>query len=123
MIADMIALRQAGKALFSQVTLHGQLARIEWAEEKNRLLKIFVAALLGFACLLCIMLFAGVLALLFSWATEYRIPVLILMLVLYGIGAGMAWKHMQYLTAQSDRSFSATRDELAADADLFKSKL
>jgi uncharacterized membrane protein YqjE len=123
MIADMIALRRACRALFSQAALHGQLARIEWAEEKNRLLKIFVAALLGFACLLCIMLLTAVLALMFSWATEYRIPVLILMIVLYGIGAGMAWKRLQYLIAKGDQTFAATLDELAADANLFKSHL
>lgn len=123
MIADMIVLRQAGKALFSQATLHGQLARIEWAEEKNRLLKMFIAALCGFACLLCIMLFSGVLVLVLSWTTEYRIPVLILMIVFYGLGAAMAWKHLQCLMAQGDQAFAATRDELAADANLLKSIL
>jgi len=123
MIADMIALRLAGRALFSQVTLHGQLARIEWAEEKNRLQKMFVASLLGFACLLCVMLFFGVLVLLLSWSTEYCIPVLILIIVFYGIGAGMAWRRFQYLFSQGDQTFAATRNELAADAALFKSSL
>ncbi len=123
MIADMIALRQASKALFSQASLHGQLAQIEWAEEKNRLLKLFVAALCGFACLLCVMLFSGVLVLVLSWKTEYRIPVLILMIAFYGLGAGMAWRHLQYLMTQGDQAFAATREELAADAALFKSKL
>lgn len=121
MIADMIALRLAGRALFSQVTLHGQLARIEWAEEMNRLQKMFVAALLGFVCLLCAMLFSGVLVL--SWLTEYRIPVLIFMIASYGIGAGMAWQRFQCLFSQSDKTFAATRNELAADAALFKSRL
>jgi len=123
MIADMIALRLAGRALFSQATLHGQLARIEWAEEKIRLQKMFVTTILGFVCLLCAMLFSGVLVLLLSWSTEYRIPVLILMITFYGIGAGMAWHRLQYLISQGDQTFAATRNELAADAALFKSSL
>ena len=47
-------LRSAGGSLFTQVALYGQLARVEWAEEKNRLLKMLVVALLGFASLLCV---------------------------------------------------------------------
>ena len=35
----------------------------------------------------------------------------------------MAWKRLQYLTTQDAQAFSATRDELAADANLFKSNL
>jgi len=123
MIADMIALRLAGRALFSQVTLHGQLAQIEWAEEKIRLQKMFVSALLGFVCLLCVMLFSGVLVLLLSWSTDYRIPVLVLIIASYGVGVGMAWKRFQYYFSQSDQTFAATRNELAADAALFKSSL
>lgn len=49
-------LRSAGGALFDQVALHGQLARLEWDEEKNRLLKMLAGAVLGLACLLCVML-------------------------------------------------------------------
>ena len=55
-------LRSAGGALLDQVALHGQLAQVEWGEEKNRLLKMLVGALLGFACLLCVMLSLGALA-------------------------------------------------------------
>ena len=123
MIADMIALRLAGKALFSQATLHGQLALIEWAEEKNRLLNLFMMVLLGFACLLCVMVFVGVLALRLSWATAYCIPILMLMIAIYGLGIGMAWRRFQHFYAQGSQAFSASRDELAADAALFKSKL
>ena len=33
-------LRSAGAALFTQASLHGQLARVEWAEAKTRLLGV-----------------------------------------------------------------------------------
>jgi hypothetical protein len=52
-------LSSAGGALFDQVALHGQLAQVEWGEEKNRLLKMLVGAVLGFASLLCVMLSLG----------------------------------------------------------------
>ena len=52
-------LRSAGDALFDQALLYGRLLRIEWAEEKKRLLTMFMVTLLCFACLLCLMIFAG----------------------------------------------------------------
>ena len=51
--------RSAGKAILAQAALHGQLARVEWAQEKDRLAKMLVIALLGFAAVLCVMLFTG----------------------------------------------------------------
>src|SRR5579862_5156150 len=68
-------LQSAGGALLDQLILHGELARVEWVEEKNRLLQMLVGAILGFACLLCIMLSAGGLLLALCWETAYRIPV------------------------------------------------
>jgi hypothetical protein len=56
-------LRSAGGALFDQLALHGQLAQVEWIEERTRLLKMLVGALLGFACFLCLMLSVGALLL------------------------------------------------------------
>jgi uncharacterized membrane protein YqjE len=67
-------LRSVGGALFDQVALHAQLAQVEWVEEKNHLLKVLVGAVLGFACLLFIMLSTGVLVMALCWETAYRIP-------------------------------------------------
>jgi uncharacterized membrane protein YqjE len=116
-------LRSAGKPLFAQAALHGQLARIEWAEEKNRLIKMLVFALLGFASLLCVMMFLGVLVLVISWDTMYRIPAAVALVVIYGLAAGIVWRRFQNLSAQSSKAFAATREEIAADLDLLKSKL
>jgi len=123
MIADMVALRLAGKTLVNQLSLHGQLAQIEWAEEKNRLLKMFIIALVGFACLLCFMLFAGFLGLMLSWASVYRIPVIILMITIYGFGVFVSWHKFKKLSVQGDQAFLATRDEIASDLAIFRRAL
>ncbi len=115
-------LRSAGGALLAQANLHGQLARVEWAEEKNRLLKMHLVTLLGFACLLCVMLFTGALVLAFSWETAYRIPAVAALIALYGLGVGIAWRRFQALSALSSQSFAATREEFAADMALLKSR-
>jgi uncharacterized membrane protein YqjE len=116
-------LRSAGKALFSQAALHGQLAGVEWAEEKQRWLKMLAVTLLGYACLLCAMLSAGALVLALCWETAYRIPAVTSLILLYGVGVGIAWRRFQALSALSAHTFAATREELAADMALLKSRL
>lgn len=116
-------LRSASGALFAQAALYGELAQVEWAEEKNRLRNMLLLTLLGFACLLCALLFAGVLLLVLSWDTGYRIPALLSLIALYALGLGIAWRRFQALSALSSQCFAATREELAADMALIKSKL
>jgi len=116
-------LRSAGAVLFSQAALHGQLARVEWAEEKTRLLQMLVVGLIGFASVLCVMLLVGALVLAFSWDSAYRIQAVIALVVAYGLVAGFAWSRLKALSARSSQAFAATREELAADMALLKSKL
>ena len=91
-------LRSAGGALLTQVSLHGQLASVEWEEEKTRLLKMLVVLLLGFACLLCFMLFTSALVLAFTWATAYRIPAVLGLIAIHALGCGLAWQRFQALS-------------------------
>ena len=116
-------LRTAGRALFAQAALHGQLLGVEWAEEKNRLLKMLLATVLGFACLLCVMLFSGMLLLTISWDTGYRIPILAALIVVYGFGMTAAWRRFKTLSELGGNAFSATREELSADVALIRRKL
>jgi len=116
-------LRSAGGALISQATLHGQLARVEWAEEKARLKNMIITALSGFACLLCFMIFFGVLVIAFSWDTPYRIAAVAILTAVYGFAGFMAWRRLDALSALSAQAFAATREEIAADLALIKSKL
>jgi uncharacterized membrane protein YqjE len=116
-------LRSAGGALFAQAALHGQLARVEWAEEKRRLGQMLIVTLLGFVCLLGAMLLVTALVLALSWETAYRIPVLIALIAVHVLGTAIAWRRFQALSALGCRAFAATREELAADIALLKSKL
>lgn len=116
-------MRSAGKALLGQAGLYGQLARLEWAEEKSRLAKMLAAGAVVFACLLCFMLFAGLLAVALSWNTPYFIAVIVLMIALYAAGLGVAFYILQSQASLGRQSFSATREEFAADIALIKSKL
>jgi uncharacterized membrane protein YqjE len=116
-------LHSAGGALLDQLALHGQLAQVEWVEEKDRLLKMLVRAVLGLACLLCVMLSVGGLVLALCWETVYRIPAAAALVSLYGLGAGFAWRSFSALSELSGQSFAATRVELAADLALLRSKL
>lgn len=116
-------LRSAGRALFAQAALHGQLVWLEWAEEKQRLLHILLTTLFGFACLLCVMLLGNALVLTLSWTTAYRIHALLGLLCLHSFAVVIAWRHLHNLLGRSSASFAATRAELAADIALIKSTL
>jgi uncharacterized membrane protein YqjE len=116
-------LRSAGKTLFSQVGLHAQLAHVEWEEEKNRLLRMMLVLLLGFAATLCVMVFVGALVLAVSWETAYRIPASIALIAFYTLGVVIAWRRLQTLSALSGQAFAATREEIAMDIAMIRSKL
>jgi uncharacterized membrane protein YqjE len=116
-------LRSAGGALLAQATLHGQLARVEWEVEKQRLLKLLCVSLLGFSCFLCLVFFIGVAVLACSWDTAYRLHAMAGLIVVYGAGASIALYRIKNLLALGSQAFAATRAELAADVALIKSTL
>jgi len=116
-------LRSGGGALLVQALLHGQLARIEWQEEKQRLLQLLAITLLGFACLLCVLLFAGGFLLAATWDTAWRLPALAGLVLFYGAATALAWRRFQRLAALGDHAFAGLREELAADAALLRSNL
>jgi uncharacterized membrane protein YqjE len=117
------ALRSAGKPLFVQLALHGQLLRIELAEERNRLLKMVAATLVCFIGLLCTLILAGVVALAFTWDTPYRIPAAIAVVGVFVLVTGLAWWRLRVLAARGRQSFAATREEIAADLALLRSRM
>lgn len=113
-------LRSAGGELLVQASLYARLAQVEWEEERRRLQKMLLVSLIGFACLLCLMLFVGALVMLLAWDSGYRIPAMLAVMLLYGIGLGVAFYSLKRLSARSRDAFAATREELAADIALFK---
>jgi len=116
-------LRSASGALVAQLGLHGQLACVEWADEKKRLAGMLIAGLLGFACLLCVLLFAGALSLAFSWDTPYRGVVAVAVMATYALATGVAIYRLTTLMALGVNSFAATREELAADIAMIRARL
>ncbi len=116
-------LRKAGGSLLVQGSLHGQLMRLEWAQEKERVLKMLLVTLLGFSCLICAMLVLGALALLLSWDTAYRIHVLVALAAMYFGTTWYCWWQFQRLSAASPQAFAATRAELDADMEMLRNSL
>ena len=115
-------LHAAGGALLTQAMLHGQLARVEWAQERSRMLKMLAVTLLGFAGLLCALLFTGALILALAWDSGYRIPALLALVLAYGLATGIAWRRLRTLSAQGEYSFAETREQLSADLALIRSE-
>ena len=118
---DIIRLLRSASS--AQAVLHSQLAQVEWAIEKNRLFQMLLTTLLGFACVLCLLIFGGVLVVVCSWETPYRIHAIVALMVIYALGLAFACYRFKTLSALSSQAFLATREELAADIALIKSKL
>lgn len=116
-------IRSAGGALLTQSGLHAELLRVEWQETRVRLLKMLVASLLGFACLLCLMLASGAVLVAACWSTPFRLPAIAVLFALYATGAVIGWRRFQVQFALSAEGFAATRAELSADLALLRSQL
>ena len=116
-------LQPAGGALIEQLALYRQLLAVEWEQERSRLLQLMLAALQGFACLLCLLLATGAVVIAVCWATPYRIAALVAVPGAYALGAGLAWRRVRSVAARGRQSFMATRTELAADLELLRSRL
>jgi len=116
-------LRALAKILFVQLELHGKLAKVEWAEEKNRLQQLFTMAGVGFACLLCALLFAGVFVVALGWDSDYRLVTIAAMFGLYSLGLAYCIYRISVLAARGAITFAATREEIAADLALIRSQL
>ena len=116
-------LRSAGPALLAQAGLHGDLIRVEWAAEKERIVRLVAAAFIALVALLCVLLTVGALVLAFSWDTPYRAAVAVGLVLVYAAVAAIAWQRFKFHTSRGSESFAATREELAADMALIRSHL
>lgn len=105
--------------LFRQTRLQGELLKLEWAEEKNRLLQMLLSLLIGLTFLICALGCLSVLVMALFWDSPYRIPALLLLIGMHTLGLVLAWRRFQALSARSTNAFAATREELAADIALF----
>jgi uncharacterized membrane protein YqjE len=97
------------------LSLHLQLARVEWAQERQRLEQAFSARLIRFACLLSSVLFVSALALALAWDTPYRIPVAVALAIAHGSVTVMAWRRVSVLSEQGEQRFALTRAQIDKD--------
>ena len=116
-------LQSAEDALVTQLKLIHQLASVEWAQEKVRIARMAIIGMLTFACVLCLMLTAGMVAMVIAWDTEYRLITGVGLLVAYGICGMALWVALKRKVAQGDNAFSATREEISANIALLRSSL
>ncbi len=110
-------------ALLAQGALYGQLAWAELTVEKDRLLQMLLLLLVGFSLLTSLLVAVTIWVLLVSWDTEYRTLVLVGSgLVHVALLTGISWRFL-VLTRQSHQAFCDTREELATDFALLRSRL
>jgi uncharacterized membrane protein YqjE len=100
------------RLLLAQVLPHARLARVEWQQEKQRLLKMAAIVLLGFAALLCALLFAGALVTTMAGET-WHLHALAGVALLSGGAAALAWRRFRAIAALGAGAFAASRAELS----------
>lgn len=116
-------LRSASGAVFAQASLHAQLAQVEWEEEKQRLCKMAVMGILGFAFFMCFLFLLSIFVIVLAWDSPYRIHTFVGVLVVHLLGLIWAGISIKKLAALASNSFAATRAEIASDIALLKSAL
>lgn len=109
--------------LLAQAALYGQLAGVEWKEEKIRLTGMLACVLLGFTFLYCFLLTLSALVLVYAWDTQYRMAALVGVALVHALGACYAWYRFQALASRSDQAFADTREELGLDIELLRQRL
>lgn len=110
----------ARHALIDHGLLHGQLVGIELEQEKRRLVRVLLLAVVGVSALTCTLLCVGALVLALTWYTPYRVLALLAMLMAYGGSTFAMWMSIRSAVNEGGQGFSASIEELAADAALLR---
>jgi uncharacterized membrane protein YqjE len=122
-LSTIALLRSAGGAIVAQASLHAQLARVEWAEEKARITRLLIAGMVCAVSALCLLISVGMFALALSWGTPFALPVMAAVLLFYLSLCGLAALVLKRQVALGALSFATTRQEIAADLALLRAKL
>lgn len=89
-----------------------RLAGQELTQEKERLFGMFAAMLLAGLLLFCGLLSLSALIVVAAWTTPYRVHAMSTLMVLYLLGAGLAWRRFDTLERQGEKAMARTRQEL-----------
>ncbi len=108
--------RRFSGALLEHVATRGELLAVEIGEEKERLIHALIAAGLLLLCAGMVLVFAGVLALVLAWDSEYRNVVAWLIPVAFlAIGIG-SWLWLKSLIGRKTALFRDSLRDLRQDA-------
>lgn len=119
-IPPFVVMRPGLSAFLAQFSLHLQLLRVEWEQEKYRQRQMLTALLFGISFFLCTLLCLSVLVIAVGWDTPYRLPSVSLLLVVFGCGSFVFWTRLSKLMAQGTDAFADSRQEFAADFALLR---
>jgi len=109
-----------GEAVLTQAGLHGQLVWVDWLDEKARLLRMLLIAVLGFATLQALLLSITVLVMALSWNSLYRLVALTGLTLVFATTLVWVWHRLRALAALGMYSFADSRRELATDLALLR---
>jgi len=109
-------------ALLEQGSLYSQLAWVELAVEKRRLMRMLLLLLVGVSLLTSLLVSLTIVLLLISWDTPNRGSVLIFAGIVYCAGFIAILLGFNALARKGNMAFSDTREELAEDLELIRSR-
>lgn len=104
--------------IFDLVSLHGQLAHVEFTQEQLRIEQKLVARLVALACGFVAFLLVNGVLLAAAWDSPYRILAALALPSLNGLMAVFAWRRYRTLDRIPDPGFAVSRRELKADLTL-----
>ncbi len=110
-------------AFLTQAVQHLQLIAVEWEEEKLRLQQMLVMLLLSISLFICSLLSISTLILVVTWDTQFRIPGICALAVIFTMVTVIVWLRFVALGSESAGSFSDSRRELEADFRLLRNQL
>lgn len=116
-------LRSLSGAVSSQAGLYVQLAQLEWEQERERLVAMFLMLVIALLACWFLLLIGSALVLIAAWQTEYRLTAVYGLLGCYFAAAVFSLWRLKRLLAQGKHSFSSLREELAADIAVIKREL
>ncbi|MBM7060931.1 phage holin family protein [Pseudomonas sp. UL073] len=107
--------RRLGAAVLGLLHDHVELFGIELQEQKGRSLRLLLFA--GFSLIFGLLLIVGLSSVLIValWDTEYRMPAMIGLCLLYAIATGYCAVRLHAAVTDESSPFSATLQELARD--------
>lgn len=100
-----------------------ELAKMEWAEEKVRLQRLFLFAVLFAVFLFLTLFFVSMAVLVTFWETDHRVTVAWGVALLWGTGFFVSFLSLRKVVQQGRQAFQYTRQELQEDLQTVKNQL